>query len=456
MRRFSDNFVWGVATASYQIEGAWQEDGRGPSVWDMCCQKPGFVKEGDSGEIACDHYHHMEEDVRLMRELGIRAYRFSISWSRVLPGGVGSVNEAGLAFYDRLVDELKKNGIEPYVTLFHWDFPYVLYQKGGWLNPESPDWFAEYTRVIVDRLSDRVKYFITINEPQCFVALGHDTGIHAPGLKLSRRDILTAGHHVLLAHGRAVKVIREHAVLPPQIGFAPVGNPGIPASGQERDLEAARRATFEGDVAGIYWSTAWWADPIFLGSYPKPKDSDMDEVLREFLLSVTEEEMALIHQPLDFFGVNIYQGRTVEYADTSVGYRCVKQNVGCDLTAIKWPVTPKALYYGPKFFYERYKKPILITENGLSSMDWVSLDGKIHDPGRIDFLSRYLAEYHRAYEDGVELMGYFQWSLMDNFEWAEGYRERFGLVYIDYTTQERTPKDSAFWYKQVIERNGLE
>lgn len=451
MKKFAENFVWGVATASYQIEGAWKEDGKGLSVWDVCAKKPGFVKEGDHGEIACDHYHHMKEDVRIMKELGVKAYRFSISWPRILPDGVGKVNQEGLAFYNNLVDELKANGIEPYVTLFHWDFPYKLYQKGGWLNPESPNWFAEYTKVVVKSLSDRVQYFITINEPQCFIALGHETGIHAPGLKLSRKDILTAGHHALLAHGKAVQVIREHAILPPKIGFAPVGNPGIPE--KEADMEAARKATFDCDTAGIYWSTAWWADPVFFGTYPTP--SDMDEELKEFFSSVTPEEMEIIHQPLDFFGVNIYQGRTVAAADTKPGYQYVKKEIGYAQTAIKWPVTPKALYYGPKFFYERYKKPILITENGLSSMDWMSLDGAVHDPGRIDFLTRYLLEYNQAYQDGVELMGYFHWSLLDNFEWAEGYQERFGLIYVDYPTQKRIWKDSAYWYQKIIGQNGI-
>lgn len=451
MKKFAENFVWGAATAAYQVEGAWQEGGKGLSVWDMCCGRPGFVKDSDTGETACDHYHRMKEDVRLMKELGLKAYRFSVSWPRVLPEGTGRINEEGLAFYDSLVDELKKNGIEPYVTLFHWDFPYALYRKGGWLNPESPEWFAEYTRVIVDRLSDRVQYYITLNEPQCFVGLGHETGIHAPGLKLSRRDILTAGHHVLLAHGRAVQVIRGNAVLSPKIGFAPVGNPGIPAS--ESDVEAARRATFACDSAGAFWSTAWWADPAFFGKYPEVPDPDKD--LQEFFCSVTPEEMKLICQPLDFFGVNIYQGRTVEQVALPEGYALTKKKTGYSQTAIKWPVTPEALYYGPKFYYERYQKPILITENGLSSMDWVSLDGKVHDPGRIDFTARYLSEYHRAYEDGILLMGYFHWSLMDNFEWAEGYNERFGLIYIDFCTQERILKDSAYWYRDVIASNGL-
>lgn len=451
MKKFAENFVWGVATASYQIEGAWKEDGKGLSVWDVCAKKPGFVKEGDHGEIACDHYHHMKEDVRIMKELGVKAYRFSISWPRILPDGVGKVNQEGLAFYNNLVDELKANGIEPYVTLFHWDFPYKLYQKGGWLNPESPNWFAEYTKIVVKSLSDRVQYFITINEPQCFIALGHETGIHAPGLKLSRKDILTAGHHALLAHGKAVQIIREYAILPPKIGFAPVGNPGIPE--KEADMEAARKATFDCDTAGIYWNTAWWADPVFFGTYPTP--FDMDEELKEFLFRITPEEMEIIHQPLDFFGVNIYQGRTVAATDTKPGYQYVKKEIGYAQTAIKWPITPKALYYGPKFFYERYKKPILITENGLSSMDWVSLDGAVHDPGRIDFLTRYLLEYSQAYQDGVELMGYFHWSLLDNFEWAEGYQERFGLIYVDYPTQKRIWKDSAYWYQKIIAQNGI-
>ncbi|HHV98185.1 MAG TPA: beta-glucosidase [Clostridiaceae bacterium] len=447
---FQKGFIWGAATAAYQIEGAAFEDGKGPSVWDMCCRRPGFVKDGDTGDIACDHYHRYKEDVAIMKEIGLQAYRMSVSWPRVLPDGTGRVNEKGLDFYDKLIDELLNNGIIPYITLFHWDYPYELYKKGGWLNPESPEWFAEYARIVVERLSDRVKHWITLNEPQCFIILGHYDGIHAPGLKLDKYDIFQAIHNTLLAHGRAVETIRQYSKLPCEVGIAPVGNTYIPETSSEKDIKKTRDvmfACFEDNL----WSNSWWMDPVYFGKYPE----DGLAKYERWLSQIKQDDMKIIHQPLDFFGCNIYQGVRVRFSDEKpLKFEYVKNKPGYDQTAIKWPVTPEALYWCPRFFYERYGKPVLITENGLSNTDWVSVDGKVHDPQRIDFLYRYIKELKRAAQDGVEAKGYFTWSLMDNFEWAQGYNERFGLVHIDYTTQKRTIKDSAYWYKTVIESNG--
>jgi beta-glucosidase len=445
---FPQGFRWGVATASYQIEGSPYKVGGGYTVWDMFCKKPGAVHEGENGDVACDHYNRYREDVALMKELGIQNYRLSISWPRVLPSGTGAVSEEGLAFYDKLVDELLAAGIKPHITLYHWDTPYDVYTRGGWLNRDIVGWFGDYTKVIIDKLSDRVSTWMTLNEPQCFVGLGMQNGLHAPGDKLNRREVLLAAHHALLAHGTAVQVIRANSKLPAEIGWAPVGSSVIPLTDSPEDVEAARKAMFD-DLSRDVWANAWWNDPVFFGTYPeaglrlygddapKPKAGDME----------------LIQQPMEFFGCNIYNAVTVKAGpDGSPVY--VKDPVGIGRTIYHWPVTPKSLYWGPKFFYERYKKPIVITENGLGLSDWVALDGKVHDPQRIDFLSRYIAEFHRAIQDGVEALGYFQWSFMDNFEWHEGYKHRFGLVHVDYQTQKRTPKDSAFWYRDLIAGNG--
>jgi len=446
---FPEGFVWGASAASYQVEGAASEDGKGPSVWDMMCRKEGAIWNGQSGEVACDHYHRYKEDVALMKEIGLRAYRLSISWPRVIPAGAGSVNLRGLEFYDRLVDELLAAGITPYVTVFHWDYPLELYYRGGWLNPESPDWFAEYTKVVVDRLSDRVTHWMTLNEPQCFVGLGHRDGVHAPGDKLAFREILRLAHHALLAHGRAVEVIRSCSKGEARVGYAPVGVVKIPASEDPQDIEAARAATFSITEPKDYWNNTWWMDPVILGRYPE----DGLESFADDLPDIKADDVETMCQPLDFLGVNIYQGQKVRAGE---GGRAepVGLPTGYDITAFRWPVTPEALRWGPRFLFERYGLPIVITENGMSNVDWVSLDGRVHDPQRIDFTRRYLLQLAKAVEDGVDVRGYFHWSIMDNFEWAEGYRQRFGIIHVDYPTQKRTPKDSAYWYKEVIASNG--
>lgn len=449
---FKEDFTWGVATSSYQIEGAAYDDGKGLSIWDMYCKQPNKVHGGHTGDVACDHYYRYEEDIKIMKEIGIKAYRFSISWPRVIPEGIGKVNEKGLKFYSDLVDKLLENDIEPYVTLFHWDFPYELHKKGGWMNPDSPLWFEEYAAVITKELSDRVKYFITLNEPQCFVGLGYVDGIHAPGLKQSVADTLQMAHNALLAHGRAVKAIRKNAKGDVKVGYAPTASMHYPKTESEKDIEAARRAVFEmpKTLEGNWaWNITWWSDPVFFGKYP----DDGIELFGDRMPEIEEGDMDIISQPLDFLGQNIYNGMEVKAGDDGE-VEFIQRYVGFPKTALNWPVTPKALYWGPKFLYERYKKPIYITENGLSCHDIVSLDGKVHDPNRIDFLHRYLAELKKAARDGADIAGYFQWSFMDNFEWHSGYDERFGLVFVDYGTQERIVKDSGYWYKKVIEQNG--
>jgi beta-glucosidase len=441
---FPEKFIWGAATASYQIEGAAYEDGKGLSVWDTFCQKPETVFQKHNGDVACDHYHRYQEDVQLMKALGLQAYRFSISWPRVLPEGVGQVKKEGLDFYDRLVDELLNNGIKPFVTLFHWDYPFELYKRGGWLNPESPHWFAEYTKIVVERLSDRVEHWITLNEPQCFIGLGHYDGVHAPGLKLGLDELLLAGHHALLAHGLCVQVIRTNSKKRCQIGYAPVGKVVIPATEAKEDIEAARLGMFATSKKEFIWSNSWWMDPVFLGSYP----DDGLKVLAGHLPLIKTHDLKTINQPLDFFGINIYQGTTVRAGEV------VEPILGYPRTAMNWPVTPEALHWGPRFLYEKYKKPIIITENGLSNQDWLSLDGAVHDQQRIDFMHRYLLALEKAIENGADIQGYFYWSLMDNFEWTHGYNERFGLIHVDFQSQKRTIKDSGYWYQKVIASNG--
>jgi len=444
---FPADFVWGAAAAAYQVEGAARDDGKGPSVWDRMCGRAGAIWSGHTGDVACDHYHRYREDVALMKAIGLKAYRLSISWPRVLPDGVGKANPAGLDFYDRLIDELLSAGVTPFVTLFHWDYPAALYDRGGWVVRESADWFAEYARLMAQRLSDRVECWVTLNEPQVFLGQGHLDGSHAPGDRLPLKQVLQAGHHVLLAHGKGTQAIRAASRKPVRVGFAPVGVVKIPATARREDVDAARQAMFSVSQPGVGNNT-WWMDPPYRGEYPQ----DGLALFGHDAPRVEAGDMETIRQPLDFFGTNIYAGLIVRAGPS--GPEHVPFQAGHGTTAFRWHVTPEALYWGPKFLHERYGLPVYITENGMSGTDWVSLDGSVHDPQRIDFLQRYLLEVARAIDDGVDIRGYFHWSILDNFEWAEGYRERFGLVHVDYLTQTRTPKDSAWWYREVIASNG--
>ena len=435
---FRKDFAWGAATASYQIEGAWNEDGKSPSIWDVFCTQPGKILDQADGSVACDHYHRYKEDVKLMADFGLKAYRFSIAWPRIIPDGTGKVNEKGLEFYSNLVDELLKYNITPYITLYHWDLPYSLYLKGGWMNPESSLWFEEYTRAVAKKLGDRVKHFITFNEPSVFMGCGCFLGEHAPGLKLGTRDLLHMGHNIHLAHGRAVKVLRE-LVPDCKVGITLATMPAIPVT--KADEERAYNEYFGCSKEGFFWTDSYWADPIVFGKYPEQLLKECADIFPEF----TDDDMKLISQKVDFIGQNIYQAHYVgDY----------KRAPGTPHTEIGWDTFDSALEWGVKHFYKRWKLPIYITENGLSCHDWISLDGKVHDPNRIDFLHRYLKGLKAAVDSGCDVRGYFQWSLMDNFEWAKGYNPRFGMIFCDYATQKRIPKDSAYWYKEVIESNG--
>jgi len=451
---FPKNFLWGAATASYQIEGAWNEDGKGLSIWDEFSHTPGKIMNNDNGDVACDHYHRFKEDVQLMKQLGLKAYRFSISWPRVLPGGTGKVNEAGIRFYSDLVDELLAAGIQPCCTLYHWDLPLRLMEKGGWSNPDCADWFAEYTALIADRLGDRVKFFFTFNEISVFIK-GIVTGVHAPGILTTPDYYVKAFHNILRSHGRAVQILRQK-ITDVKIGAAPAIYPYIPQT--EADRNACRDALFNpcriidgkpvNTIEMFFNVPSMFLDPIVFGRYPENGLA----VIEPYLPEGWQEDMALISQPIDFIAFNTYQG-AVAAAD-GAGIRMVKKEPGYARTAIDWPVLPKCLYWVATFLTERYHMPLYISENGLSSHDWVMLDGKVHDYSRIDYLNRHLLGLEKAIEEGADVRGYFQWSLMDNYEWARGYFDRFGLIFVDYPTGTRTIKDSGYWYRKVIDTNG--
>lgn len=447
---FRPDFAWGAATASYQIEGAAFEDGKGLSVWDVLSHQDGFVKRNNNGDVACDHYHRYKEDVQLMKQMGLKAYRFSISWPRVLPNGIGQINEKGLDFYDKLVDELVANGIEPYITLFHWDMPNELFIRGGLLNPDFPHWFAEYTKVVVERLSDRVTNWITLNEPQCHIVLGHKIGAHAPGLQMADSYIYQITHNMLLAHGRSVQTIRQYAKKKPAIGYAPVFGYVMPRTDSKEDIELAKKLTFSCTEESSIFSEPWWNTPIFEGRYPE----DGLKLWEQHMPKIGQDDMNIIKQPLDFYGFNFYRSEVSATAKDGNEEYGIIHRVGENLTHFDWEMTPEGLYYISKAIYEKYQLPLVITENGIANMDWVSMDGKVHDPQRIDYLHRHLIQLKRAVSEGVDVQGYMHWSLMDNFEWSAGYYKRFGMIYVDYETQERIMKDSAYWYQKVIASNG--
>jgi len=448
---FPTDFAWGVATAAYQIEGAASQDGRSPSIWDDFSRQPGATFEGHTGDVACDHYHRYREDVELMRSLGARAYRFSISWTRVLPEGRGQVNEKGLDFYSRLLDELLRAGVTPFATLFHWDYPRALFAKGGWAERDSADWFADYASLIVKRFGDRVLHWMTHNEPNIHILLGHVLGLHAPGLKLPPEKAFVAAHNCLRAHGKAAQAIRAAArpATHPEIGCA-FGFFGYhPASASPDDLAAAAELTFAAAEKTL-GCPAWWLDPLLRGAYP----ADGLATHAAHLPPQFEKDLAEIHQPQDFLGLNIYSsGPARRGADGKP--EAAKLPPGYPRAATDWqPITPQALYYGPRFVYGRYQLPIYITENGLPVRDQLFLDGSIHDAQRIDYLQRALVRLADAVREGVPVRGYFHWSMFDNFEWADGYKQRFGLVYVDFESQRRVPKDSFAFYRDIIRSNG--
>lgn len=448
---FDKNFIWGCASSAYQIEGGANEGGRGKSIWDVFSHTPGNIYENHNGDIACDFYHRYKEDIAIMKRMGVQAYRFSLSWTRILPEGTGKVNREGIAFYNAVIDELIANGIEPYITLYHWDYPQALQDRGGWLSEESIQWFAEYAGVVSAAFSDRVTNFITLNEPQCFTGLAHLHTEHAPGIQLPTKDLFQLVHNALRAHGAAVIALRENAKRPILVGFAPTCGMVYPKTETPENIEACRRYLFScpDNMDNWTWNVPWFSDPVFLGKYPE----DGLKKYAEYLPVITEEDMKLISQPLDFMGENIYNGIMLE-ADEKGDPVYVDRAPGFPITGNNWPVTPECFRWGLKFLYERYQKPIYVTENGTCCRDVLSSDGKVHDPQRIDFLNRYILAMKKAMDEGADIRGYFQWTLTDNFEWNLGFRDRFGLVYVDFPTQRRYLKDSAYWYADVIKTNG--
>jgi len=435
-RQFPPEFVWGAATASYQIEGAANEDGRGESVWDRFCATPGKVRNGDTGAVACDFYHRYRDDIALMRELGLDAFRFSIAWPRVVPTGRGKVNEKGLDFYDRLVDELLGNGIARYATLFHWDTPQALEDAGGWPSRDIVEAFCEYVEAVAELLGDRVGHWITHNEPWVVSWVGHAWGHHAPG-RTSDRDALATAHHLLLSHGRAVEILRR---LSPEseVGITLNLDHPYPASSDEPDVAAARW------VDGLH--NRWFLDPIFKASYP----SDLAEEWAAILPELRDGDLETIAAPIDFLGVNNYTSPLVA-AGANGDRSAIVRREGADHTDMGWEIVPDGLHdllvrlrddYGPAAIY--------VTENGAAFPDVRGHDGSVADQERQGYLEAYIGAAARAMADGVPLRGYFAWSLLDNFEWAWGYWKRFGLIYIDYATLERVPKGSFYWYRDVI------
>ena len=440
---FDKGFLWGVACAAYQCEGAWDADGKGPSIWDEFSHTKGNVRNGDTGDVACDTYRLYKEDIALMKQLGVQVYRFSISWPRIIPNGTGAINEAGLQYYDDLIDTLLENGIAPWVTLYHWDLPSPLQAAGGWTNRATVDAIREYAAVLAKRFNGRVTNYMTINEPQCVVGLGYGNGQHAPGLKLSKEEQALCMHHLVLAHGVGTTALRENSSGPIQVGLAPCGRLCYPEQDTPAGREAAYRASFRLTEEDWTFTFNIFMDSIMFHRY----DDDVPAFLKTFEKDIPQSDWDLIEKP-DFLGVNVYGGIAVTETGEPVGHI-----PGFPLTATKWKVTPEVRRFGMLNLYRRYGLPIYITENGQSCNDRVFLDGKVHDPDRIDFLNRYLAELKKAAQEGVPVRGYFHWSFLDNFEWNDGYDERFGIVYVDYTTQHRILKDSAIWYAGVIASN---
>jgi beta-glucosidase len=432
---FPADFIWGAATAAYQVEGAAAEDGRSESIWDRFSATPGNVANGDTGTVACDSYHRYGEDVRLMRELGLDAFRFSVAWPRVVPDGRGRVNPAGLDFYDRLVDELLANGIDPFVTLYHWDLPQALEDLGGWPVRDTVDAYTEYVEVVVDRLGDRVRHWITQNEPWVISWLGYGLGVHAPG-RANEEEALAAAHHVLLAHGRAAEVLRRDAP-GAEVGITIDLVPMYPATNSEADIEAARHS--DG------FRNRWFLEPVLRGGYPE----DMVERYADIFPTVLEGDMRSIATPLDFLGVNYYTRSVVQAGTGDTAPKAVPTN-GAEHTEMGWEIYPDGLSDLLLRLRDEYElPPLYITENGAAFPD-ARQNGSVPDPQRVSYIERHLGALAHSIEDGVPLRGYFVWSLLDNFEWAFGYTRRFGIVYVDFETLERVPKASYAWYRDFI------
>ncbi len=442
MVQFPESFRWGTGTYSYQVEGAANEDGRGESIWDRFCSLPGTILHGDTGLVACDHYHRYPEDVQLMQKLGVQMYHFSIAWPRIIPLGIGKVNPLGLDFYERLVDTLLAAGIEPYATLYHWDLPQALQDaQGGWGSRETAYQFADYVDVVSRRLGDRVHNWLTLNEPAVTAFEGHEDGIHAPGLRDSRLAWQTS-HHFLLAHGLAVPILRANGDANTRVGitlnFTGI-DPATPAD------EATARF-----LDGKFHR--WFLDPIFRGAYPE----DVLQQLGDMAPKTEPGDAEIIARPLDFLGANYYTHSIVKQSGESIENSTSLPVEGAEYTAMGWEVYPRGIYDVLVRLHREYAVPqIYIVENGAAFPDTVEEDGRVLDPRRINYLREHLLQVHAALAEGVPLKGYSVWALLDNFEWSLGYSMRFGITYVDYATQKRTLKASGEWYREVIERNGV-
>lgn len=440
--QFPANFLWGSATSAYQIEGSPLADGAGLSIWQRFVHTPGMVQDGDTADVACDHYRRYADDIALMRQLGMKAYRFSTSWSRVLPRGRGPVNPAGLGFYGRLVDTLLENGIEPMVTLYHWDLPAALDDRGGWLNPDSPKWFTDYAEIMFRQLDGRVKMWATLNEPWVVTDGGYLHGALAPGHR-NRFEAPIATHHLLRSHGEAVQAYRAHGKH--RIGLVVNLEPKYPASTDPADRDATARADT--------YMNRQYLDPVFLGRYPE----ELGEIFGEAWPAWPAEDLALINQPIDFLGVNYYTRNVTRFDPTAWLLRAAPvRRKNATYTETGWEVFPQGLTDVLVWVNERYgRPPLYVTENGAAFFDPPTVAGdRLEDPLRVDYIRQHIEATHAAIEAGVDLRGYFVWSLLDNFEWSLGYSKRFGIVHVDFETQKRTPKESAYFYSKVIATNG--
>ncbi|MBP2291863.1 GH1 family beta-glucosidase [Azospirillum rugosum] len=443
-RRFPDGFLWGTATSAYQVEGAVGEDGRGPSIWDRFAHTPGKVRDNDTADVSADHFHRHREDVAMIRDLGAKAYRFSIAWPRLFPQGTGVPNPKGLDFYDRLIDELLANGIEPFPTLYHWDLPQALQDRGGWESRDTAKAFADYAGCAAERLSDRVRRFITTNEISAFVELGYGTGVHAPGLTLPPGRLNQVRHHAVLGHGLAVRAIRAHGRPGTMVGPAESMAVCVPVIETPEHIRAAALATRERNAGCL----TVMMEGRYTDAYLATAGADAP--------AVTADDLAVIASPVDFVGINVYTPtHYVRAIDAAPGYAEVPFAQSHPRMASEWlRIGPEALYWGPRHLADIWKATdILITENGCAAADMPEPDGTVYDTDRVMFLRSYLTQLQRATSEGVPVRGYFLWSLMDNFEWAEGFATRFGLHHVDYESQRRTPKLSASFYRAVIAQN---
>src|SRR5215510_1450706 len=454
-RNFPKGFYWGVGTSSYQIEGAWKEDGKGLSIWDTYTHTPGNIKNNDTGDVANDHYHRYKEDVALMKDIGATAYRFSIAWPRIFPQGTGTPNDKGVDFYKRLTDELRAKGIEPFATLYHWDLPQTLQDKGGWQNRDTAKAFADYAGYTAGKLGHRVRHFFTINEFRSFVEGGYqgfDTQIGggktlhlggAPGLKLSNGELNQVRHHAVLGHGLAVQAIRSRGKSDAKVGFAENMKIAVPVLNTPEHVKAAETATREINAD----FTTVMLEGKYTDTYLKSAGKDAPKF--------TDDDLKIISSPLDFVGLNVYKPNSyVEPSSDALGYHTIPINASHPKMLSEWHVLdPECIYWAPHHVQSLWKaKSIFITENGCAASDVVSDDGRVYDSDRVMFLRAFLTQLQRAIADGVPVSGYFQWSSQDNFEWIYGYGNRFGLIYVDFKTQKRTPKLSAEWFREAVRR----